>query len=127
MLAKAKAEVTDPNHSFSTINEQARQFLAREGLLDDQMPKLSPTATANERHNYLAEVAVWQDRRELYKDLLLEIAETQSLDQNQLKKDYESGRWVQPDYKTPYKEVISVEGAALNILRGDEYAESKAT
>ncbi|MCV2876779.1 tyrosine-type recombinase/integrase [Rhodobacteraceae bacterium XHP0102] len=126
-LSKAKATAKEQDGSFSDVSEQARQFLAREGLLDDQMPKLSPNANAQERQEYLAEVAVWQDRRELYKDLLLEALEFQSLDEEQLKKDYDSGRWGQPDYKTPYKEVTSVEGTALNILHGGEYAQSKAT
>ena len=66
-LSKAKATAKEQDGSFSDVNEQARQFLAREGLLDDQMPKLSPNANAQERQEYLADVAVWPDRRELYK------------------------------------------------------------
>lgn len=86
------------------------------GVHPDQAPVLKAGHTADEYAAFKEAETTYFEFRDTYYDLAAE----QQIDEIQRKKDYDSGKWGEPDYVTPYKnfKASTVEGAIQGIVSG---------
>lgn len=86
------------------------------GIHPDQAPVLKAGHTNEEYVAFKKAEATYFELRDTYYD----IAAEHQIDEAQQKRDYESGRWGEADYVTPYKsfKASTVEGAIQGIVSG---------
>jgi len=86
------------------------------GIHPDQAPTLKAGHTLAEYNSFKNAERNYLERQDIYHDL----ASDELIDEVQRKNDYQSGKWGQPNYQTPYKkpDQTTVAGAAYNIVTG---------
>ena len=86
------------------------------GIHPDQASVLKAGHTAKEYAAFKEAETTYFEFRDTYYDIVAE----QQIDEVQRKKDYDSGKWGEPDYVTPYKKLkaSTVEGAIQGIVSG---------
>ena len=73
------------------------------GVHPDQAPTLGVDATQEEIQNFPKKIKEWKLKVQEHKDLLLDFIRDEYIDEEQRAKDYQSGRWGDYGYQTPYK------------------------
>ena len=81
----------------------AKQMAVKYGVHPDQAPTLGVDATQEEIQNFPKKIKEWTLKVQEHKDLLLDFIEDEYIDKEQRAKDYQSGRWGDYGYQTPYK------------------------
>ena len=86
------------------------------GIHPDQAPVLKAGHTDEEYAAFKDAEREYLERKDLYYDL----AADELIHEEQRQKDYQSGKWGQPDYQTPYtaQSKTTVEGVTSGIVAG---------
>ena len=75
------------------------------GAHPDQAPTLDHNATDDEIDEFKQVIRDWKYSVKDHKDLILDAMIHETVDEEQLAKDYKEGRWAQNGYQTPRKEL----------------------
>ena len=81
----------------------AKQTAVKYGVHPDQAPALGVDATEEDIQNFPQKIKEWKLKVKDHQDLLLDIISDEYVDEEQQAKDYQSGRWGEAGYQTPYK------------------------
>lgn len=81
----------------------AKHIAVKAGFHPTQAPRLPDHPTDADWEKYKSERAEWDGWLDAQRDILTDVEEQESTDHEQMAKDYRTGRWIEPDYKTPYK------------------------
>ena len=81
----------------------AKQTAVKYGVHPDQAPALGVDATEEDIQNFPQKIKEWKLKVQEHKELLLDIITDEYVDEEQRAKDYQSGRWGEAGYQTPYK------------------------
>ncbi|MDE4145236.1 tyrosine-type recombinase/integrase [Phaeobacter gallaeciensis] len=101
-----------PSEVLSIADTKVRSW----GLHPEQRPKLHAGYSQEEFTAFKEAERTYLERQEIY----LGLAADSMIDENQQRKDYESGAWVRTGYKTPYKRIdaSTISGATYNVVTG---------
>ena len=102
--------------SVSEVTSIADKRLRDWGVHPEQAPILKAGHTKAEYEEFKSQEEEYLQLRDLYFD----IATDELIDEQQRRRDYDSGLWGKSGYQTPYKkpDVSTVSGAAYNIASG---------
>ena len=109
------------NLSSSEAITAGKNITLEAGIHPDQAPVLKADATQEEINSFEERVLAWNKNLEEKRDLLLDVLYDEHIDEEQQRRDYDSGKWFQQDYKIPMKsfDPTSPRVAALNIVDGE--------
>ena len=103
---------TTPQEIRSIADSRVRDW----GIHPDQVPTLQAGHSDAEYEEFKQAERTYLERKDIYYDL----AADNLIDEEKRQRDYQSGRWAKPNYKTPYKaqSTTTVEAASDGIVTG---------
>ena len=109
------------NLSSSEAITAGKHLTLEAGIHPDQAPVLKADATEEEINSFEERVLAWNKNLEEQRDLLLDVLYDEHIDEEQQRRDYDTGQWFQQDYKIPMKsfDPTSPRVAALGIVDGE--------
>lgn len=99
----------------------AHRLLRDSGIHPDQAPKLPPIPTQDDITVYAEKLRVWREQTLEDRALLAELSYEDTIDYEQMERDYTQGKWHPKHYDTPHKsQSKTVAIVAKKILSGEE-------
>ena len=110
-LIEGSTDIT-PQEIRSIADSRVRDW----GIHPDQVPTLQAGHSDAEYEAFKQAERTYLERKDIYYDL----AADNLIDEEKRQRDYQSGRWAKPNYKTPYKaqSTTTVEAASDGIVTG---------
>ena len=96
-------EVPKTQPSNQSAISLAKQMAVKYGVHPDQAPTLGVDATNEQIQNFPQKIKEWKLKVQEHEELLLDFILDEYIDEEQRAKDYQSGRWGEYGYQTPYK------------------------
>ena len=96
-------EVPKTQPSNQSAISSAKQMAVKYGVHPDQAPTLGVDATNEQIQNFPQKIKEWKLKVQEHEELLLDFILDEYIDEEQRAKDYQSGRWGEYGYQTPYK------------------------